>query len=802
MVFGCMVNQAEHPILATSMRARLVPSRRLALLFVLALGALLGAALLARSARIPLRTPLVPRSARTTPLAVPLEGRDAPRGAVLVRAELSASDLAGLVSHEELQLFFESPAPARSLLRGEIRVRGRDCTLMAAPLDELSARHPVVFRVSAGCASLRVHRGPATLDLALEVEGRGDVSILAFVPSEGAAPAALQMLASDVHPTALDLRGALVSYPETAPRIVLLGHMWRNDPGPSAIGALVLLAIVLACAGCLLFPTERVDAGAPARATVMRGGSGAALLASCLALLYAVLAPPLSGPDEPYHLIGFAELVGDEALARDTVAWMGETHLWRIRQQPAERYRTIDVGKPYIVVDDQLRPTEVAMRSAIVARLWRAVGAVARGGSAHHALFALRLVNVLVFAFAVGAAAALALLLVAEAFPQWLVFPFLFVPALPFFATHVSETAVLSAVYVLLGASIGVIALDGPRAHWAGLALGLATGLMLAGGRSPWPLAPLVGSTLLGRALLSGCVSRAGFRAALVFWAGFGLGASVLFLAMVDEYRTMLSTYATYVALYVPAPLRGLGTWLLEHPAGALGLVLVGAALEVALGPLRQRFAAVLGSSAQAAAARAAAVLAVVVSCSLVGSLLFAYPQLPVERQYEIAAPDRLAAVLRTMATMFRLTQPDFQLASSFWVGFGWLDTMPGPRFQGLLLALVGGALVAWLLYLARHRETRRLAWLLLTATGLAGALVLYSLSTQGLDTALTGRYLIGWYLALLAVVAGALVVDHRPPRAVGVGSAGDGSARAAWLLLVAGSVHVYCLFVILQRYF
>ncbi|MFI4944584.1 MAG: hypothetical protein ACHP85_15055, partial [Burkholderiales bacterium] len=91
------------------MRARLVPSRRLALLFVLALGALLGAALLARSARIPLRTPLVPRSARTTPLAVPLEGRDAPRGAVLVRAELSASDLAGLVSHEELQLFFESP---------------------------------------------------------------------------------------------------------------------------------------------------------------------------------------------------------------------------------------------------------------------------------------------------------------------------------------------------------------------------------------------------------------------------------------------------------------------------------------------------------------------------------------------------------------------------------------------------------------------------------------------------------------------------------------------------------------------
>ena len=66
------------------MRARLVPSRRLALLFVLALGALLGSALLARSSRIPLRTSLVPRAERPTPVAVPLEGLKL-RGAAIVR---------------------------------------------------------------------------------------------------------------------------------------------------------------------------------------------------------------------------------------------------------------------------------------------------------------------------------------------------------------------------------------------------------------------------------------------------------------------------------------------------------------------------------------------------------------------------------------------------------------------------------------------------------------------------------------------------------------------------------------------
>ena len=140
----------------------------------------------------------------------------------------------------------------------------------------------------------------------------------------------------------------------------------------------------------------------------MRAGAAAALLAGCLSLLYAVVAPPLSGPDEPYRLLRLRGSHGRPALARDTVAWMGETHLWRIRQQPTERYRTIDVGKPYVDDDSGLRATEVAMRSAALARLWRALGVAASGSAHHRNLLALRLVNTLVFAIAVAAAAACA----------------------------------------------------------------------------------------------------------------------------------------------------------------------------------------------------------------------------------------------------------------------------------------------------------------------------------------------------------------------------------------------------------
>jgi hypothetical protein len=530
-----------------------VPSRRLALFFILARGAVLEVVLFSPSARVPLRTPLVPRGARAAPAAVPLEGRETGRGSVVFRLELTARALGELLAHEELLLFLESATPGRALAGAALQLRGQDCALVAAGRNELSSRQPTVFRRSPGCRGLRDLGGPAALDLVVEARGGGGVSLLGFVPAADAAPGLIQVAPTRARPTPLDVRGAFVDYPETAPRIVLLSHMWRLALGVEWLASIVALAIAFACAGCFVFPTRPAIEGRAlaATATILRGATGAALFAASLTLLHAVLEPPFSGPDEPYHLLGFAELAKDEALARDTVVWMGETHLWRIRYDPQARFRTIDVGRPYVAEDVQLRPTEVAMRSAILARLWRVAAPLVRGEPAPRALLALRLLNSLGFSLAVGVAAALALALVVEPFPQWLAFPFLFVPSLPFFAMHVSETAILCSVYVLLGVSLAIQSLDGPRAHWAGLPLGLATGLMLAGGRSPWPLVPLVAAVLLGRVVLGSRGASAGVRAALGFWAGFALGAAVFFLLLDGAYRSMMDSYATHYMRFV-----------------------------------------------------------------------------------------------------------------------------------------------------------------------------------------------------------------------------------------------------------
>jgi hypothetical protein len=784
------------------MRARFVPSRRLALAFISLLGVILGVVLFSESRRVPLATPLVPRSARGEPIAIALEGRAGRRGTTMFRLALAATDPRAL-GGEELWLFLSSGTPRARLVSARLLVRGSECVFAATGRDAIGVDQPTVFRRSPDCSHPETLPSGTGLDLDVEAKGSDDLALLGFGPF-GGTPGPIQALPGGAGQRPLDVRGAVVRYPETAPRIVLLNHMWRVSPGIAWLAGLVCVALGLAVAGCLAFPTRplRGTSSSPAVATAARAGASAALLAASLALLHAVLAPPLSGPDEPYHLLGYADLTRDGALASDAVTWMGETHLWRIRYHPEEGFRTIDVGRPFIVGDPQLRPTEVAQRSAVLARLERAVAPFLRGLPAPRVLLALRLQNALLFALAVGVATTLAVLLMPEPLSQWLTFPFLFVPSLPFFAMHVSETALLCSIYVLLAISLAVMFGDGSCSHWAGAPLGLATGLMLAGGRSPWPLTGLVAVALLGRAVLGASGAGHARRRAVVFWGGFGLGGAIFFFLLDDAYRTMTVRYADLFARFIPSGLRRVGRWLLGRPEAAAGLVALGLGLEIAAGPLRRRVAARLERPSRALVRWSALGLLALVLVSFAASLLVRFPQLPLQPTRALTALERVIAVVGTMATTFRLADPNFLLSSTFWVGFGWLDTMPRPPFQALLVLLVGVALCALLQRIARQGAGRQLLWLVALGVGGTAALVLYALSTQGLPMALQGRYLIGWYLSFLAVVGTALVLDYRSPSHAGSDTLRPGAGRAALLLAVAGSIHAYCLAFMLRRYF
>jgi hypothetical protein len=366
---------------------------------------------------------------------------------------------------------------------------------------------------------------------------------------------------------------------------------------------------------------------------------------------------------------------------------------------------------------------------------------------------------------------------------------------------HVSETALLCSIYVLLATSLAVLFLDGPASHWAGLPLGLATGLMLAGGRSPWPLGAVVAAALVTRTVLGpGRPERAG-RSALAFWCGFALGASSFLVALNDAYVQMMSNWSRFV----PALLRP----LVAARVGSLivgVLLLAGAAvLEVRLGGLRARVAARGGRWSQPPARWGALTLVAWVALSLLGSLFLSYPHLPLEPRHPLTTSERLLDVLATMGTLFRLRDPNFLLSTSFWVGFGWLDTIPGARFQAVLIALTAVSTIGLLLALSRPPQVRRLLWLVALGLGGVASLVLYTVVTQELPMALQGRYLIGWYLVFLTL-AGCWIAGVNGEQRACSQPTGNWMApeigRPALLMAVAGSVHAYCLCYILCRYF
>ena len=107
-----------------------MPSRRLALAFVSLLGVTLGVVLFSESARVPLRTPLVPRSARGEPTAIALEGREGRQGTTMFRLALAATDPRALAA-EELQLFLSSETPRARLVSARLQVRGSECAFEA-----------------------------------------------------------------------------------------------------------------------------------------------------------------------------------------------------------------------------------------------------------------------------------------------------------------------------------------------------------------------------------------------------------------------------------------------------------------------------------------------------------------------------------------------------------------------------------------------------------------------------------------------------------------------------------------------
>ena len=737
---------------------------------------------------------------------VPLAETAGPPPPVYVMS-LALDDPTTLLRSNALAISFGTSETTPIRAAATLEVVGTSCVFGTAPDAEVAANTRLLFTSRDGCR--RVQGFPqGELKLTVKLDRRTRLAVWAYQPPPGTtvrgaiATSTIPGWAYEGPPLLIDARYVTRLADTRTRRIDLLTYVWQVSDNVRWIWTAVAAAIGLLAFGValLLIGASPAPASSSRVQASMRFAAGTGCVAAALGLLYAVLVPPLHAPDEIDHLLGYGTLTSNPSVATAAADWARRTHFERIKFRVEERFRPIDRALPFPRAwAGHVAAENVAARSPATSDWWILLAQWIRGATVPETLLLIRLANVLIF----GGAVALGTLVLAWSapadirFPELLtVFPLL-VPALPFFAMYVSVTALVSSIYVVFACSTLALFLDGRRTAWMGLPIGVALGLMLSNTRSAIPMLPLATSVLVARAVLGSRQARqpgARLREALRFWLGLALGsASMLavigphFVADVEANLRATSDTAATLLGWLQLPLHHL--WVVFFT-----LVAMGFALELASGRLRAsaragRLAGVCRGPVRWIAWTAAALVA----SSFLLSLLIKFPHL-VEDGSSSSSRTYLMRVLATAATSFRLRDPDLSLSSSFWAGFGWLETVPAAAFVNLLVLFTGASLVGLLVRLGRDRDLRRFAWLAIAGAGGWATVVAYALGTFPMGN-LHSRYLIGLYLCFLAICFSILASGAPEGSATGPG-------RHALTFALIGGAHTYCLWFILVRYF
>lgn len=700
--------------------------------------------------------------------------------------------------------FFPTDLRGNHTLTGRIEVIGTKCAYQST--QEYVGRALVFVR--AGDCRPTQGRATGEFKVTMRMVGPGGLGYWAQPLAPGLRSPGLLYLAkaeaTDPEPAPVIVGSFVDDWPDYGYRRVnLLSYMWTGDTDGRVIWVLAAVAGLLVFAGALIFPVgARADEdGNWGRQAVPRAAVGAGCLAAGLALLYALAVPPLHAADETPFARAYS-IVNQQPEFLSEIRELAKLgHFERIRYFSTEHFRPRDVGHPfaYVVPFDVL---DMQTRSSLTTILWVFLGRHLPKMNAFSTFAVIRLIHVVLFSLAMAMSVALVTGLGRVKYPQFLCFPFLFVPTIPFFGMQFSETAILTCAVVFLGSALMMLILDGGTADFAGLPLGVGLAALLLTTRSALPMVPLVAIVLLARMLLGPRNGDRPIVSATVFWIGLAVGIACFFTVATVPHLTRILETTTLVAARSAALWPTL-VWALNHP-WLLGVVVapaVGWAVEVALTAVRRRIAGrqVPGATTLLQVICYTAAAAIVVS--LVGSYWLDYPD--VENIQSPVAPGvrkYIGQVVIGMATIFRFRHSSTFLSDSFWVGFGWLDTMPGDGFVAILVTLTGVSLMAWYLHIAATKDWRRALWMIMFAAGSAATLAFYAFSAKQIVSNLHGRYLMPWYLPAVAVfwLPVGLKVEGRFRRLFPE----SGATRGLILLGLIGAVHAYSLCFILRRYF
>lgn len=739
--------------------------------------------------------PIDPPAAISDPRAVPFPSERRDGDVRVFEGWLRSPAPTAVMSHVETNLqFYQSDKASFHPVDGIIEVLGTNCRFTTAPNSFVDDVRPLRFIRGSDCRDPRGATGE--LKLTIRMGGPGDLRIYSrALPEAERVAGAIYVgdAATVAEPEWLVVMGWFIEEPGHSPlsRAHLLSYVWTTSTSTWPVWLCLAGSLCAVWCGLMCFPFDSAVASRRF-GDVLRAGVGAGALSLGLGGLYALITPPFQAADESHHFASYAVVVGRPSLTSDAVEWAKTGHHSRIARHQFERFRPKDIGRPEISVDGFIAQNTFK-RSSLNTRLWQAIGRATQGISARRSFIGIRAMNALLFSIAVGGSAALFATYAPVPFPQLLIFPLFLVPALPFFGMHFGESALVASISVVFAALVALTVVGGDRFPAFGLLLGLVAAAFATGARNAIPMLLLV-ETLLILRVCTAAQQEPDRRRAVIFWLGFAIGASPSALVLTEPNRiellNMLSGASERLPVHASFVLK---PWFPFVAAAA------GYGIETVLRRPLRLVAEKTRPIVRLATMGIPVVLVAVIIGSFVGSLYWDYPIVEsIQGDGRASLGGYFIQVASTLATMFRWTRPSMLLESSFWVGFGWLDTIPPAPFTAMLVTVTGASVIGLLVHIARHREVRLLAVLTVLAIGGTATIAGYVYLSYAIHTSVHGRYLLGWYLTLLAVCWTWPAIA--PPRQM----AGPGRwpSRVTWQLITAGFVHAYAMRFVLQRYF
>jgi len=512
----------------------------------------------------------------------------------------------------------------------------------------------------------------------------------------------------------------------------------------------------------------------------LRAAGSAFCLATGLALVYAVVVPPLQAPDEPDHLLSFSVLTGRAAMPSAEAAWAQRVHFDRIAFRTGERFTPADRDTPWYRPwsSQDVFAEDVLHRSSTATRFWQGLSRVV-SSDPPRVLLNIRLANALAFGLAFGAGAAV-LATAGAAAPAVLALMLLAIPALPFFAVQMSEITWNIVAVILIGYAAAAV-LSNPDAGWPGLLLGAAAALLAAGTRAGWPMGAAIAAVAAAR-----IVSRSPESgAAPWFWVGFVVPTCLLFGGGLLRVATPWYNQWHLPGFDPRVPVRTMTVMAATAIAG-----LVGFGVERAWVFITRRMTIGLTAFRLVTAA-----MALWMGLTLLLSMFVPLPSIPgIEGTTSMGLREYVVRMLMSVLTTPRAAGADFFGWTTFLSGFGWIDTFVPQRLL-TALTVVGALAAMWLLtVLSGEKDGRRSATVAVVSAGIIVSVIGSGIGAYGLNRNLHGRYLLGPYLVGIALLCSgpALLPIRRIPAAV----------RTFVLLAAVLAVHVVAIWVVVGRYF